>query len=114
VVTYNVAKIEEQECEKWQQMTEKLETVLEKVPTYQSYQSFANRNFASSGLNNCIQKVDYTLYNLKTLVLSATNLILPSISYDNQEKEKILEFLNKRIEPKSNDPDEKWIYPATK
>jgi hypothetical protein len=46
--------------------------------------------------------------------LSATNLILPSISYDNQEKEKILEFLNKRIEPKSNDPDEKWIYPATK
>jgi hypothetical protein len=29
-----MAKIKEQECEKWQQMTGRLETVLEKIPTY--------------------------------------------------------------------------------
>jgi hypothetical protein len=37
------------------------------------------------------------------------NLLLMSPFTIFRKKEKILEFLNKRIKPKSVDPDEKWV-----
>jgi integrase/recombinase XerD len=47
--------------------------------------------------------------NLKALILFSHELAANITFYDIHKKEKILEFLNKRIKPKGDDPDEKWI-----
>jgi len=49
----------------------------------------------------------YKKNNLKTLVLFSNELAPNVTFYDICKKEKILEFLNKRIKAKSDDPDEK-------
>jgi hypothetical protein len=52
----------------------------------------------------------YKKKNLKALVLFSQELAPNIITfYYIQKKEWMLEFLNKRIRPKSDDPDEKWI-----
>jgi len=51
----------------------------------------------------------YKKNNLKALIVFSQEPAPNIALYDIQKKEQILEFLNKRIKPKSNDPDEKWI-----
>lgn len=88
-------------------MTEKLETIIGKV--------FAIPNAANSSLIQEFYQfiVDnhksdsYKKNNLKALLLFSQELAPNITFYDIQKKETILEFLNKRIKPKSDDPDEK-------
>jgi integrase/recombinase XerD len=90
-------------------MTEKLETVLDKVFSIpNSVNSSLIKEFHQFMTDN--RKSDsYKKNNLKTLVLFSHGLAPNITFYDIQKKEEILEFLNKRIKLKSDDPDEKWI-----
>jgi hypothetical protein len=90
-------------------MTEKLETVLDKVSSIASpVNSSLIQEFYHYMTDN--RKSDsYKKNNLKALVLFSQELVPNITFYDIQKKEQILEFLNKRIKPKSDDPDEKWI-----
>jgi hypothetical protein len=90
-------------------MIEKLETILDKVSSIPNLvNSSLIQEFYQYMVDN--RKSDrYKKKYLKALVLFSQELA-PNISfYDIQRKERILEFLNKRIKPKSDDPDEKWI-----
>ena len=90
-------------------MTEKLETVLDKVSSIANpVNSLLLQEFYQYMVDN--RKSDsYKKNNLKALVLFSHELA-PNITFYNiQKKEQILEFLNKRIKPRSDDPDEKWI-----
>jgi len=51
----------------------------------------------------------YKKNNLKALIVFSQEPAPNIALYDIQKKEQILEFLNKRIKPRSDDPDEKWI-----
>jgi hypothetical protein len=90
-------------------MTEKLETVLEKVSTIPNpVNSCLIQEFYQFMADN--RKSDsYKKNNLKALVLFSHELGPNLTFYDIQKKEKIFEFLNKRIKLKSDDPDEKWV-----
>lgn len=90
-------------------MTEKLETMLEKISTVpNAVNSSLIQEFYQFMIDN--RKSDsYKKNNLKALILFSHELAPNITFYDIQKKEKILEFLNIRIEPKSDDPDEKWI-----
>ncbi|MDQ3969363.1 MAG: hypothetical protein M3275_13330 [Thermoproteota archaeon] len=90
-------------------MTEKLETVLDKASSIANpVNSSSIQEFYQYMVDN--RKPDsYKKNNLKTLVFFNQELPPNITFYDIQRKEKILEFLKKRIKPKSNDPDEKWI-----
>src|SRR5215211_6807544 len=90
-------------------MTEKLETVLDKVSLIANpVNSSLIQEFYQYMVDN--RKSDsYKKNNLKALVLFSQELAQNITFYDIRKKEQILEFLNKRIKPKSNDPDEKWI-----
>jgi integrase/recombinase XerD len=90
-------------------MTEKLETVLDKASSIANpVNSSLIQEFYQYMAGN--RKSDsYKKNNLKALVLFGQELAPNITFYDIQKKEQILEFLNKRIKPKSNDPDEKWI-----
>src|ERR671919_2842908 len=90
-------------------MTEKLKTVLEKILTIpNSVNSSLIQEFYQFMTDN--RKSDsYKKNNLKTLILFSHELGPNVTFYDIQKKEKILEFLNRRIKPKSDEPDEKWI-----
>jgi integrase/recombinase XerD len=87
-------------------MTERLDTVLEKISTIpnpvnssliQEFYQFMTDNRKSDS---------YKKNNLKALVPFSHELAPNVTFYDIQ---KILEFLNKRIKPKSVDPNEKWV-----
>ena len=82
-------------------MTEKLDTVLEKISTVpnptnssliQEFYQFMTDNRKSDS---------YKKNNLKALILFGYELAPNITFYDVQKKEKILEFLNKRIKPKA-------------
>jgi integrase/recombinase XerD len=90
-------------------MTEKLETVLEKISTVpNAVNSSLIQEFYQFMIDN--RKSDsYEKNNLKALILFSHEFAPNITFYDIQKREKILEFLNKRIKPKSDDPDEKWI-----
>jgi integrase/recombinase XerD len=90
-------------------MTEKLETVLEKISTISNAtNSSLVQEFYQFMVDN--RKSDsYKKNNLKALILFSHELGPDVTFYDVQKKEKILEFLNRRIKSKSDDPDEKWI-----
>jgi integrase/recombinase XerD len=90
-------------------MTEKLETVLEKISTISNpVNSSLIQEFHQFMADN--RKSDsYKKNNLKALILFSHELGRNVTFYDIQKKEKIVEFLNRRIKPKSDDPDEKWI-----
>jgi hypothetical protein len=87
-------------------MTERLDMVLEKFSTIpnpvnssliQEFYQFMTDNRKSDG---------YKKNNLKALILFSYELA-PNVNfYDIQ---KILEFLNKRIKPKTLDPNKKWV-----
>jgi hypothetical protein len=89
-------------------MTEKLETVLEKIssisnPVNSSLVQEFDRFMVDNSNSNRYKK-----NNLKALILFSHELGPNITFYDIQKKEKIVEFLNKRIKPKSSDPDGKW------
>jgi hypothetical protein len=90
-------------------MTQKLETVLDKdfsIPNLVN--SSWIQEFYLLMVDN--RKSDsYKKKNLKALVLFSQELAPNITFYDIQKIEWMLEFLNKRIRPKSDDPDEKWI-----
>jgi integrase/recombinase XerD len=90
-------------------MTERLETVLGKVSTIPNpVNSSLIQEFYQFMADN--RKSDsYKKNNLKALILFSHELAPNVTFYDICKKEKVLEFLNKRIKPKSDDPDEKWI-----
>jgi hypothetical protein len=81
-------------------MTEKLETVLEKISIIPNpVSSSLIQEFYQFMVDN--RKSDnYKKNNLKAIVLFSHELAPNVIFYDIQKREKILEFLNKRI--KSN------------
>jgi hypothetical protein len=90
-------------------MTAKLETVLDKV-------SWIANPVNSSLIQEFYQYIvdsrksdSYKKNNLKALVLFSHELPPDVTFYDIHKREKILEFLNKRIKPKSDGPNEKWI-----
>ena len=89
-------------------MTEKLETVLDKVSSIANpVNSLLIQEFYQYMVDN--RKSDsYKKNNLKALVLFSQELASNVTFYDIRGKERILEFLNKRIKPKSDDPDEKF------
>jgi hypothetical protein len=82
-------------------MTEKLETVLDKVfaipnPINSSLIKESHQFMADNRKSDSYKK-----NNLKALMLFSQVLTPNNITfYDIQKKEKILEFLNKRIKPK--------------
>lgn len=79
-------------------MTEKLETVLEKISTI------------PNPINSwwiIASQIAIKRITLRRLYCSAMNFLLTSPF--TMFRKKILEFLNKRVKPKSDDPDEKWI-----
>ncbi|MDQ3718793.1 MAG: hypothetical protein M3311_06550 [Thermoproteota archaeon] len=80
-------------------MTEKLDTVLEKISTIPDpANSSLIREFYQFMTDN--RKSDsYKKNNLKALMLFSHELAPNVIFYDIQEKGKILEFLNKKIKP---------------
>ena len=88
-------------------MTEKLETVLDKVSSIANpVNSSLIQEFYQYIVDN--RKSDsYKKNNLKALVLFSQELAPNITFYDTREREQILEFLNKRIKPKTDDPDEK-------
>lgn len=89
-------------------MTERLETVLEKISTVPNrMNSSLIQEFYQFMADN--RKSDsYKKNNLKALLILFSHDLAPNVTfYDIQKKEKLLEFLNKRIKPKSDDPDEK-------
>ncbi|HEX5976773.1 MAG TPA: hypothetical protein VFY68_05825 [Nitrososphaeraceae archaeon] len=88
-------------------MTGKLETVLDKVSSIANpVNSSLAQEFYQYMMDN--RKSDsYKKNNLKALVLFSQELSPNITFYDIQKKEQILEFLNKKIKPKSDDPDEK-------
>jgi integrase/recombinase XerD len=90
-------------------MTERLDTVLEKISTIPNpVNSSLIQEFYQFKTDN--RKSDsYKKNNLKALVLFSHELPPDVTFYDIQKKEKILEFLNNRIKPKSDGPNEKWI-----
>lgn len=90
-------------------MTEKLETILHKASSIANpVNSSLIQEFYQFMAGN--RKSDsYKKNNLKALVLFSQELTPNITFYDIREKEQILEFLNKRIKPKIDDPDEKWI-----
>ncbi len=90
-------------------MTEKLQTVLEKVSAIPNpVDPSLIQEFHQYIVDN--RKSDsYRKNNLKALILFTYELALNITFYDIEKKEQILEFLNKRIKQKSNDPNEKWI-----
>jgi integrase/recombinase XerD len=81
-------------------MTEKLETVLEKISTIPNpVNSSLIEEFYQFITDN--RKSDsYKKNNLKALILFSHELAPNVTFYDIQKKEKILEFLNKRIKSK--------------
>ncbi len=90
-------------------MTEKLETVLEKISTISNpVNSSLTQEFYQFMVDNR-NSDSYKKNNLKALILFSHELGPDVTFYDVQKKEKILEFLNRRIKSKSDDPDEKWI-----
>jgi hypothetical protein len=94
---------------KQRQMTEELETALEKVSHIpDTFNSSLIQEFYLFGVDN--RKSDrYKNNNLKALVLFSHEAGPDVTFYDVQKKEKILEFLNKGNKQKSDDPDEKRI-----
>jgi integrase/recombinase XerD len=90
-------------------LTERLETVLERISTVPNpINSSLIQEFYQFMVDN--HKSDsYKKNNIKALILFSHELAPNVTFYDLQKKEKILEFLNKRIKSKSDDPDEKWI-----
>jgi hypothetical protein len=91
-------------------MTERLDTVLEKISTIanpvnssliQEFYQFMIDNRKSDG---------YKKNNLKALILFSHELA-PNVTFYDIQKiiQKILEFLNKRIRPKTVDPNKKWV-----
>ena len=86
-------------------MTEKLETVMEKISTISNpVNSSLLQEFYQFMADN--RKSDsYKKNNLKVLILFSHELAPNITFYDIQKKEKILEFLNKRIKPKSDDTE---------
>jgi integrase/recombinase XerD len=90
-------------------MTEKLETVLDKVSAIPNpVNSSLIQEFYQYMVDNR-KSESYKKNNLKALVLFSHELVPNITFYDIQERERILESLNKRIKPKSDDPDVKWI-----
>ena len=93
-----------------QNRLERLGTVLAKVLTIQNqvnssliqefYQFMVADNRKSDG---------YKKNNLKALIPFSYELAPDVTFYDICKKEMVLEFLNKRVKPKSEDTDEKWI-----
>jgi hypothetical protein len=88
-------------------MTEKLETVLEKISTIPNpVDSSLIQEFYQFMVDN--RKSDsYKKNNLKALILFSQDLAPNIIFYDVQKIEQTLEFLNKRVKPKSDDLNEK-------
>ena len=86
-------------------MTERLDTVLEKISTVPNLiDSSVVQEFYQFMVDN--RKSDsYKKNNLKALMQFSHELAPNVTFYDIQ---KILEFLNKRIKPKSDDSDGKW------
>ena len=91
-------------------MTEKLETVLDKVSAIPNpvNSSLIQENFISSSWIITDQLA------IRRIILRPhtffSHELAPNITfYDIQKKEKILEFLNKRIKPKTVDPNKKWV-----
>ncbi len=90
-------------------MTERLETVLEKISTVPNPTNSSLIEEFYQFMVDSRKSDSYKKNNLKALILFSHELAPNVTFYDIQKKEKILEFINKRIRPKSEDPDEKWI-----
>ena len=86
-------------------MTERLDIVLEDFNHTNPVNSSLIQEFYQFMTDNC-KSDGYKKNNLKALILFSYELTPNVTFYDIQ---KILEFLNKRIKPKTVDPNEKWV-----
>jgi hypothetical protein len=91
-------------------MTERLKTVLEKISTIPNpINSSLIEEFYQFMVDN--RKSDsYKKNSLKTPILFSHELAPNVTFYDIQKKEMIVGFLDKRIKPKSDDPDKRDKY----
>lgn len=84
-------------------MTEKLETVLDKVTSMANPVNSSLIQEFYQYISDNRKSDSYKKKNLKALILFSHELGPDVTFYDVQKKEKILEFLNRRIKSKSSD-----------